>query len=232
MLEDGAGERGNRTKGQSPIGLVDASVVCGVLAAALLAGCSGAINSSGPANVPITNSETVPTPKDEVWKKLVAGLPKQLFAINNLDKESGLVNVSYNGDPERYVDCGMIHSAMGGGGERDYNFPASRAVQEYQVTNGFITAQVHRKMSLEGRMSILVQSVDANTTNVSVNTKYILTRVVTVDSNPPLSDTTLVNFNTGQSAVFPVTPGWPNVPCHATGALERVILEIVKLTAG
>jgi hypothetical protein len=194
---------------------------------ALLAGCPPKVDDKPPAVAfPATSTEKIPQAQSEVWKRIVTGLSKQFFVINSFDKDAGLINASYSGDPEKYVQCGMIHSAIGVSTAQDYTFPASRALQDYQVTNGFITAQVHRRMSLDGRMNILVQPVDSNSTSVSVNTRYILKRDVAIDANPPLHNTDSVTFNAGESATYSGTP--PNVTCSATGALEREILEIAK----
>ena len=41
---------------------------------------------------------------------MVAGIGDSFFVINNLDKESGFINVSYSGDPCMFVDCGRVNS--------------------------------------------------------------------------------------------------------------------------
>jgi len=56
------------------------------------------------------NSMVINNPKDEVWEKMVNNIGASFFVINNLDKDSGFINVSYSGDPCRYVDCGWITS--------------------------------------------------------------------------------------------------------------------------
>src|SRR4029453_12877985 len=70
------------------------------------------------------NSITVNLSKDELWKGLIPILGKQFFVINNLDKDSGFINLSYSGDPERYVDCGVLTSTVSNArGERTYTVP-------------------------------------------------------------------------------------------------------------
>jgi hypothetical protein len=66
--------------------------------------------------------------KDEVWNELVAGLGAQFFVINNMDKASGFINVSYSGDPEKYVDGGELYFQVENlRGPREYRFPGSKS---------------------------------------------------------------------------------------------------------
>ena len=60
----------------------------------------------------VSNTITVNKSKEEVWKELIPQIGKNFFVINNLDKESGIINISYSGDPERYIDCGEIYSYL------------------------------------------------------------------------------------------------------------------------
>src|ERR1035437_6283960 len=52
----------------------------------------------------IINKTIINGSKDVVWKKVISNLSQNFFVVNNLDKESGFINVSYSGDPEEYVD--------------------------------------------------------------------------------------------------------------------------------
>ena len=86
------------------------NAVLSVLIAATLAGCATKVDYRPPslASVP-SNSKVVDKPIDEVWTKAVPAIGKQFFVINNLDKSSGLMNLSYSGSPEQYVDCGHLN---------------------------------------------------------------------------------------------------------------------------
>jgi len=106
-----------------------------ILAAAiswLLVGCAGDFKYTRPASKPtLSNSVLVKKSKDEVWKEIVPALGRKFFVINNLDRDSGIINISYTGDPERYVDCGRICSYVKNlRGERVYDFPASKGYAE------------------------------------------------------------------------------------------------------
>ena len=89
----------------------------GLLLVAILlsvAACAGKIDYVRPTSqlAPAANVKTIDRPREAVWNTSVPELSKQFFVINNLDKSSGLMNISYTGDPERYIDCGRITLPM------------------------------------------------------------------------------------------------------------------------
>jgi hypothetical protein len=197
----------------------------------LLTGCiTGGFGYTPPAtrSKPIESTKTIERPLDAVWKDSVAELGKNFFVINNIDKSSGLINVSYSGDPEKYVDCGFITSKVKNArGERNYNFNASKASMEYEVTDGSSLAIIKRSMALEGRVNLIFQSTGKGETTVTANTRYSISRtssVAPIGGYPRLSNDS-VAFNGGQSGVIPNSSG---VTCYATGELERSILESIK----
>ena len=81
-----------------------------LIGSALLSGClSGGFNYQPPPDSAVPpNSKAVAKPIDAVWKELVSGLAGRYFVINNIDRGSGLINLSYSGDPQLYVDCGEL----------------------------------------------------------------------------------------------------------------------------
>ena len=109
-----------------------------LVALLFLAGCAGKLDYVRPSTAPgsANNTKIIDKPREAVWNSSVPELGKQFFVINNLDKSSGLINVSYNGDPEKYIDCGRVTSYVKNArGERTYDFPASKANQQYEVMN-------------------------------------------------------------------------------------------------
>jgi hypothetical protein len=197
--------------------------------AMFVAGCAGKVTYVQPTQTyKANNSITVNKPRAEVWKQMVPALGSSFFVINNLDKESGFINISYSGNPEKYVDCGIIDSYVKNArGERTYRFPASSAYKEYEtMENGQNLVFVKRKMNLEGRVNIIVQEVTLDSTLVTVNTKYVLTKDIFL-SNPQgqshrMNDS--ISFNTNGSASFP-----QQTTCHATGTLEQEVLSALGI---
>ncbi|MBT5371167.1 MAG: hypothetical protein HOL17_05535 [Gammaproteobacteria bacterium] len=200
-----------------------------VVATLVLGGCAGKVNYRPPSAVnKTTNTVTVNSPRNEVWKRIIPSLGSSFFVVNNLDKDSGFINVSYSGSPEKYIDCGYIESYVKNArGERNYNFPAATAYKEYETfQNGTQLLFIRRKMNLEGRINIVVQEMDDISTLISVNTKYVVTKSGTIrgvqGGSHSFSDS--ISFNTNGSASFP-----QQTTCHATGALEKEVLKALNL---
>ena len=216
------------------------SVVVCLLLIVLASGCAGHMNYRPPKSIaPLSNSIEILKSKDEVWKILVPALGKNFFVINNLDKESGLINISYSGDPEKYVDCGYIESYVKNArGERTYNFSASSANQNYEVmdmAHGGLFF-VNRKMNLEGRMNLIVEEISPDKTRVTADAKYILTKSGTVRNvqNIERSFSDTISFNSNQSARFPGNGDQisgngdqTRTLCQANGKFENEVLLLL-----
>ncbi len=136
--------------------------------ALILAGCSGKTMYTPPSEyTAATNEKIVNKPIDKVWKSSVSELGKRFFVINNLDKASGLINISYSGSPESYIDCGRVYSYVSNArGERTYDFPAAQAEAHYEVMGDGLY-HINRKMSLEGRINLIFEPVSVNKTKVT-----------------------------------------------------------------
>lgn len=196
-----------------------------------LQGCVGGNMSYIPANrdesINTSNSIEVDKTKEETWNKLLAGLSSSFFVINNMDKQSGFINLSYAGDPEKYIEGGEISSSVSNlRGKRDYRFPASRAYQEYEAVIDGNLVGITRKLDLEGRINILLSEVSPNRTRLTVNTRYILNLRVTGQnalrqSLTPHEET--ISFNGGGSAK---TSGGGEY--RSNGNLEQTIIDLLK----
>lgn len=199
------------------------------------AGClSGHFEYTPPQpNLPsAANSLTVDKPLDAVWKELVPALGTRFFVINNLDKESGLINVSYSGNPEGYVDCGQIESWVDNArGKRAYNMAgASSQAYEYKGPDGGLYLS-ERKVNVDGRMNLILESLSPTQTRITLNTRYVVTRHLQwrrVDLAVPGSSTDSIAFNSGQRAEFPRRGTATPLTCHPTGKLEADVLDLVK----
>ena len=153
--------------------------------------------------------------------------------INNLDKTSGLMNISYSGNPESYVDCGRITSFVKNAqGERTYTFAGSKAQQSYEIMNPNVGLFfIDRRMNLEGWVNLIFEEVGPNTTRVTANTRYVVTRVMTVRNaanNIPQTATDSISFTSASGAPFPANSGGQSADCVSNGVLEREILSAIK----
>jgi hypothetical protein len=204
-----------------------------ILITVLLAGCGGKLKYVKPtAYGNIENSKIIAKPQDTVWNSAVRQLKEQSYVINNLDKASGLIVLSYRGDPESFVDCGSIASYVKNGPEkRIYNFPGSRAQQTFEVLDAGNIFIIERKMSLEGRITLLFEKTGPNSTKVTANTFYVLTRQLTgrqVTKNIPQSSMHTIIFNSGEGAAFPPEKDGESIECVYTGKMERDILSLIE----
>jgi hypothetical protein len=176
------------------------------------------------------NSKMVPKARDVVWSALIPKLGQTFYVINNLDKASGLINVSYSGDPEKYVDCGQIHSSVKNArGESRWDFAAAKGQQDYMTTDGSHIFAFDRRMALEGRINVILEEVSTDSTRITVNTRYALRKTIlarnAVGGASTGSKDDSVTFSSGGSATF---PGGSPTTCAATGELESQLLALVE----
>jgi hypothetical protein len=202
------------------------------VAVLVLTACAGQVTYSPPSSPAIfINTKTVDKPRDDVWAALVPALGSRFFVINNLDKSSGLINVSYNGDPEKYVDCGIITSVVKNAtGERTYNFPGSKAQQSYQMfTPGLLLLSIHRRMDLDGRINLVLEATAPQKTTATVNTRYVVKRdqEVRAADGRRQSGSHTISFNGGGVGTFP-SDNDQSSQCRSTGILESEILELIR----
>lgn len=208
-----------------------------VIAAAVLTltACAGKVDYIRPtsqvsssANVKVINK-----PRDTVWNATVPELGKRFFMINNLDKSSGLINVSYNGDPEKYIDCGRVISFVkDANGERTYDFAAAKGQQTYEIMAvGTGLFRIDRKMALEGRVNLVFEELSPTQTRVTANTRYVVQRnqvIYNAANNIPQSRSDNISFNSGAGASFPAGSDGRTADCVANGQLERELLSAVN----
>jgi hypothetical protein len=198
------------------------------------AGMAGKVEYVRPLTEPglSTNVKIIERPREMVWNSTVPVLGKQYFVINNLDKSSGLINLSYSGDPEQYIDCGRIISYVKNArGERTYDFAASKAQQSYEIMNTMTGLFfIDRRMNLEGRVNLVFEEIGQTTTRITANTRYVVNRTQEVRDIQGASRTfsNSISFNSGGGASFPTNAEGQSANCVSTGTLEREILSAVR----
>ena len=201
-------------------------------------------------NDPITirNEKTVTKPQAAVWDELVRELSKSFFVINNIERESRIINVSFNSNsPGEFVDCGRTTRSYTQGEkvERyDYEvagfstFKVAAIRQEHPAFANY--SLIRREPSLEGRSNIYVapDPSDSSRTVISVNTRYILTIRIRGDNfaehasgnkqaRGSLSEVTRSYiFNTNKPSRE--QSGEITIVCFGRGKLETDILNMVR----
>jgi hypothetical protein len=175
-------------------------------------------------------------PFEAAWSKPVRAVGGSFFVMNNIVKNSKIINLSYSGDPEKYVDCGHVAVNVNEPiSTTTYRFPGARRHVEFRSARGFRTSFVNRQMSLEGRINILFEGLEKNETGVKVVVRYLLTRTGTeaVPDHLKNSSSTLplppliFSFTTGGSDS---TTGETTFTCRPTGAMEKALIDILTLT--
>ena len=165
------------------------------------------------------NSIFLKESKDKVWVKLIDGIGKSFFVINNIEKDSGLINISYGDDPCRFIGCGTLNSyVLDAQGKRKYNFPACIEYKEYEEFNKGNLFIIRRWITLDSRASIIVQKRN-NGTLVKVNAKYVVIKNAKIyDPSYRLIRTELSNITFNSNGL----------KCYANGQFEKMILDIVN----
>jgi hypothetical protein len=208
-----------------------------VLVLLVLCGC-GATRISTSYREParandVANSKIIDLAFDDAWAKMIPRIGSTFFSVNNIDKASGFMNVSYSGDPLKYVDCGVqTYTLTRFGQANSGSFPAASAYGEEVFHTGLdVSTVVASKMALEGRANIILERLSAAKTKVTVNVIYVVSRNVSVLSGmselpPPQTDT--VSFSTNSVGNIP-SRAWIGHPwvCVANHRLEGDILDLI-----
>ena len=201
-----------------------------------------------PGKYSVDNEITVDMPFEAVWDGLVRELAKNFFVINNIEKSSRIINVSYlSNHPEDYIDCGQsIRKTSRGEENREYKYESagdSRFVLEGGARDYFeYSYEINRKTDLDGRINIYVAPTTETSTVVSVNTIYVFRNKFTqteivehvnggvVNRIPLETKNETKSFTTTEALVEEMD--YNGVPykyiCVSKGALEDKILGIVE----
>lgn len=205
------------------------------------------LNYLTPNSVKIQNEKIIDKEFNELWDNLVGDLSKTFYVINNIDKQSRLLNVSFRvtNNISDYVDCGVSERKFSLASKVEntsykvadpssyfYEFPTQTSLPNTQY------AEIFRIPSLEGRANIYVAPSDKGT-KVSINTRY--TWSIRNEYTPylymPLYDSHRksserkrddgiiepISFNTNQTSME--SPG--GVVCSSTGKFENDILDLI-----
>lgn len=210
------------------------SITPALLALSLAACANSTVRYDPPDPIPVTTSAEINEPFDAVWNKLVRSLSEDFFVINNVEKDSKIINVSFSTNtPDRFISCGYFDRTFTNArGKQAYYYSAANSAKYTATDNKNDLVTVIRTTNLEGRTNIVVTPSDKGSTSVIVNTKYVFTtnfNFINVFGAPAGSSNAILDFTSKQPGVAPTSlPGQPPVTCRANGALEAKILGYVK----
>lgn len=220
----------------------------------LAGGCAtkgtSTIDRIAPNAPTFTYEKTVNRTHDEAWDILVRNMAKSFFVINNIDKNSRIINLSYSSDrPQDYVDCGRSKRTFSDGkvtqtyehGNVD-NIATYKVAPTTQEDPRFSSVStIIRKATLDGRANVYV-APESNGTLISVNAKSVVRISLSgemVTSNfagqvmarrgltPATVDVTGVTRGGTENTVV-VGTNLEKITCYSTGNLEKAILELIN----
>lgn len=224
-----------------------------LLMAIFITGCAtqgiSSFKSTNNAPIQINNEIVVSKPQSQVWDILVKELSKSFYVINNIDKESRIINISFSSSsPSEYVDCGKTHRTYTQGDKTetyDYDvagpaiFKIATVRQEHPSFANYII--IRREPILDGRSNVYVapDEKDNGKTIMTVNTRYVWTIKVkgeafaqhangNVFSRGRLpEETSTVTFNTNKYGQHEMGDG-SKITCFSKGKLEKDILDMIS----
>lgn len=189
-----------------------------------LVACSGRFEYVRPVTVEApTRFRLVARGVEEVWLQASTISTQHPLTLDGLDTNTGVINLTYSGDPERYVDCGHITSQVTNiRGERIYQFAAGAAAVDYELMTGTEIVSIARRMVLEARIVVTAIPIGRKETQLSVNAQYSLSRTMHVrDAQGSVQTIShLTRFASDQDGIFPGA-----VVCRARGTLEADVLS-------
>lgn len=130
-------------------------------------------------------SKVVNKPFNQVWDALINYSASTFFGIDNFEKASGLLTLSFGAsNAKEYV--------TGGYWKADIVYGVNQLYFEGDYVEYL---SLYQNGSLSGKMNIVVKQIDENSTQVTVNARYVFSSNVT-DANGRNYNNTW-SFNTG-----------------------------------
>lgn len=85
-------------------------------------------------------------------------------------------------------------------------------------------------MTLEGRINLIFEEMGPEKTKVTANTRYIISRNMTVRNVNNISQNIShnISLNSGGRSSFPAVTDGRATECMATGVLESEILSVIR----
>lgn len=156
------------------------------------------------------NVRTINKSFEQTWVALVDYASSSFFAIDNFEKESGLMTLDFGlSDPAKFIDCGTIQAAA-----VKYNGPFVEGIQAYGSAE------------LVGRMNLFIKSISPNVTEIKIKARYVYTAL-------DAGNKQTWAFDTGGSDAKKFAAIQTNVVCRPTNAAEGEILKgIEKISKG
>ena len=172
------------------------------------------IDDSNFKNSVITNKSF-----EETWTSVIDFVNNSFFKIENLEKDSGLLTLSFGSkEPENFIDCGDFEYTLFFTGEE---FKGSYI--DY-VKSGLLAV-------LEAKMNINIQKIDNESTKITINTNYLFSTQHALGYYDPKLNQTYSFVSGGYQTIDVINPISGSIPtrtCKSTNFAENAIFNLVK----
>lgn len=160
-----------------------------------------------------------------VWKAAITYIGKTFFVLDNVLRDSYLINASFSADdPTRYIECGQIESTVSSlRDRRSYVFPAASRYRKYETAENAKLFYVERQVNLSGEINIMFFNINDKQTKIKVNARYLVTKDISVlqaGTQIPQNFSSTLSFNTGGSS-----SDQTGMTCRPTYELEQTIIN-------
>ncbi len=180
------------------------------------------VGKYAPPNIDDTNfKNSIITNKnfDETWDSVIDFVNESFFKIENLEKESGLLTLSFGSkDVEKFIDCGDFEYTLFFTGEE---FKGSYI--DY-AKSGLLAVLV-------AKMNVNIQKIDNESTKISVNTNYTYSTQHALGYYDPKLNQTYSFVSGGYQTIDVINPIKGSIPtrtCKSTNFAENAIFNVIK----
>lgn len=214
---------------------------------AVLGGCAAPRAIEDYSHIPagdyqIDKTTNVNLAFDSAWDRAVQSLSSTFYTINNIEKNSRIINVSFRlNDPTKYIDCGISNRAITYKKKpREFQYETAGSTNYeylwYTSQRYHIWTVANRNSSVSGVANIYFNPLSENQTSITVNINYLLKTKLSgkhysyrnsgeylFDSN--FSDTIETEITTNTPSQFGGND--PDTICKSKQVLEEQLLSIL-----
>lgn len=199
----------------------------------MLSACASSSHSYTPARpIDFSTERIIPLPFDIVWDKYVEALSSSFFVINNISRDSRIINVSFSSSrPGEFVDCGYTQreSYHPASGKQRFSYAtADSSTYNAGQKGSNIIWTVSRDARLEGRANIYMMPRNNDATAIQVSSKYVWSVMTRGYSNLGAiapSESSMIDFSSSSQGTLPGPGG--GITCVSKGALEKKMLNLI-----
>ena len=170
-------------------------------------------------NINFKNSTISNKNFDETWNSILDYVNDSFFKIENLEKDSGLLTLSFGAkEAEKFIDCG------------DFEYTLFFTGEEFKGTYIDYTKSGLLAV-LEAKMNINIEKIDNESSKISINTNYTYsTQHALGYYDPKLNQS--YSFESGGyqtiNVINPIKGSIPTRTCKSTNFAENVIFNVIK----